>query len=101
MPFSTALGFKEAILEGIPLDLPAPANRRDPLVGHAPKRNLTGVLSNEEKMLAVQNALRYFPQHQHPVLAREFAEELDTYGRIYMYRFKPDYPMFARPQRLC
>ena len=94
---SSALSFKEAILEGIPRELPSPANRRDPLVGHAPKRNLDGVLSKEEKILAVQNALRYFPQEHHPVLAREFAEELETTGRIYMYRFKPDYPMYARP----
>ena len=94
---TTALSFREAILEGIPSELPAPSDRRDPHVGHAPKRNLTGILSSEEKILAVQNALRYFPQDQHPVLVREFAEELDTYGRIYMYRFKPDYPMFARP----
>ena len=94
---SSALSFKEAILEGIPRELPSPANRRDPLVGHAPKRNLDGVLSKEEKILAVQNALRYFPQEHHPVLAREFAEELETFGRIYMYRFKPDYPMYARP----
>ncbi|HEY9115246.1 MAG TPA: urocanate hydratase, partial [Bacteroidales bacterium] len=55
------------------------------------------ILSKEEKQLALRNALRYFPKEQHAVLAKEFAEELLAYGRIYMYRFRPDYEMFARP----
>jgi urocanate hydratase len=62
-----------------------------------PKRVIEGVLSEKEKMLAIKNALRYFPQKFHETLAPEFAEELETYGRIYMHRFRPDYPMYARP----
>ncbi|MEK7253808.1 MAG: urocanate hydratase, partial [Bacteroidota bacterium] len=77
-------------------ELPAP-KPLDSTVSHAPKRNIEGVLSQEEKKLAVANALRYFPKDHHPTLAKEFAEELETYGRIYMYRFRPDYEMFARP----
>ncbi|RMD71886.1 MAG: urocanate hydratase, partial [Bacteroidetes bacterium] len=88
--------FQKAILEGIPDELP-PAKPRDPNVSHAPRRVIEGVLSREEKKLAVANALRYFPKKWHAVLAPEFAEELERYGRIYMYRFRPDYPMYARP----
>ena len=86
--------FKEQILEGIPSELPAP-KPYDPNINHAPKRK--DILSPEEKKLAIRNALRYFEPRHHQILAREFAEELEKYGRIYMYRFKPDYPMYARP----
>jgi len=86
--------FQRAIRQGIPDTLPGP-KPYDPEVNHAPKRRL--ILSDEEKKLAVRNALRYFKPEWHPVLAPEFAEELERYGRIYMYRFRPDYPMYARP----
>ncbi|MCB0611302.1 MAG: urocanate hydratase [Lewinella sp.] len=89
------LSFREAVREGIPAYLPEP-KPLDPTVGHAPKRVIEGVLSREEKILAIQNALRYFPVEFHEVLAGEFAAELRDYGRIYMHRFRPDYPMFAR-----
>jgi urocanate hydratase len=88
--------FRQQILQGIPDILPAP-KLYDPAISHAPKRNIDGVLNEEEKKLAVKNALRYFPAKHHTVLAREFAEELETCGRIYMYRFRPDYEMYARP----
>jgi len=90
------ISFKEAILQGIPDELP-PAKPYDETVSHAPKRVIDDVLSAEEKRLAVANALRYFPKKFHQVLAPEFAEELEKYGRIYMYRFRPDYEMYARP----
>ncbi|MCA1751807.1 MAG: urocanate hydratase, partial [Flavobacteriales bacterium] len=86
--------FKEAIQIGIPDALPAPP-AFDPDVNHAPVRKQ--ILNREEKKLAVENALRYFPKEHHGVLAPEFKSELDTYGRIYMYRFRPDYLMHARP----
>ena len=86
--------FQEALLAGIPDVLPAP-KPLDPAVSHAPKRK--DILSEEEKVLALRNALRYFPEKHHAVLAGEFAEELRLYGRIYMYRFRPDYEMYARP----
>ena len=86
--------FQEALLAGIPDILPAP-KPLDPTVSHAPKRK--DILSKDEKILALRNALRYFPEKHHAVLAEEFAEELRLYGRIYMYRFRPDYEMFARP----
>lgn len=85
--------FKEQILQGIPNELPSKyqypvgANR-------APKRK--GILSKEEKQLAIRNALRYFPKNWHAELAVEFAQELQDFGRIYMYRFKPNYKIFAR-----
>ena len=85
--------FKDAILEGIPDTLPL-AEPRDSSVSHAPKR--LNRLSSSEKRLAIQNALRYFKPEHHTVLAREFANELRDYGRIYMYRFRPKYPMYAR-----
>jgi urocanate hydratase len=88
--------FQQAILCGIPDTLP-PDRPLDPAVSHAPKRNLRGVLDQEDKKLAVRNALRYFPAKHHEVLASEFLAELETYGRIYMYRFRPVYPMHARP----
>ena len=86
--------FKEQILQGIPTILPA---KKDyPKDAHsAPKRK--DILSVEEKQLAIKNALRYFPKAWHPELATEFANELKEFGRIYMYRFKPDYQIYARP----
>ena len=88
--------FQDAIRQGIPTELPE-AKGPTPGLSHAPHRVIDGVLSRREKVLAVQNALRYFPPAWHPVLAEEFARELEEYGRIYMYRFKPEYPMHARP----
>ncbi len=88
--------FQQAIRQGIPDQLPAP-KPYDPAISHAPKRVIEDVLSKEEKKLAVRNALRYFDKKHHAVLAPEFFEELNTYGRIYMYRFRPDYEMYARP----
>ena len=84
--------FQQSIREGIPAELPAP-KPYDPEVNHAPKRK--DILTKEEKKLAIRNALRYFEPRHHAVLAREFAEELEKYGRIYMYRFRPDYEMYA------
>jgi len=89
-----ALSFKEQILQGIPDELPE-AKVYDDSVNHAPKRK--DILSAEEKKLAVRNALRYFHPKHHAVLAPEFYEELIRFGRIYMYRFRPDYAMYARP----
>jgi len=86
--------FQEEILAGIPARLPQ-AKPYDPEINHAPKRK--EILTDEEKVLALKNALRYFPEEQHEVLAKEFAQELHAYGRIYMYRFRPSYPMYARP----
>lgn len=86
--------FKAAIRAGIPAELPAmPAY--DPDINHAPRRK--EILSPNEKKLALQNALRYFPAKLHAALAPEFARELADYGRIYMYRFRPTYAMHARP----
>ena len=86
--------FHEDILAGIPAVLPEP-KPYDPVINHAPKRK--EILSAEEKVLAIKNALRYFPVEHHETLAKEFAQELKDYGRIYMYRFRPDYEMYARP----
>lgn len=86
--------FKDQILTGIPEALP-PLKEIPQGVNRAPKRK--DVLSLAEKKLAIKNALRYFKSEWHPLLAQEFLDELDTYGRIYMYRFKPDYKMYARP----
>ncbi len=86
--------FQKDILAGIPDILPEP-RPYDTTVSHAPRRK--DILSPEEKVLALKNALRYFPQKHHAVLAQEFAHELETYGRIYMYRFRPAYEMYARP----
>ena len=86
--------FHEDILAGIPAVLPEP-KPYDTTVSHAPKRK--DILSAEEKVLAIKNALRYFPAEHHEMLAAEFAQELKEYGRIYMYRFRPDYEMYARP----
>lgn len=85
--------FKKQILNGIPTELPA-AKVWDTAMNHAPIRK--DILNTEEKKLAVKNALRYFPEKMHAVLAKEFAEELNTFGRIYMHRFRPDYAMHAR-----
>ncbi|MGD1845188.1 MAG: urocanate hydratase [Salibacteraceae bacterium] len=87
------MDLKAAILEGIPNELPPP-KAFDPSINHAPKRK--DILSADEKKLALRNALRYFPKEHHAVLAPEFAEELQTYGRIYMHRFRPDYAIHAR-----
>lgn len=85
--------FKRAVLQGIPTRLPKP-KPYDNSVDHAPKRK--DILSKQEKKLAVANALRYFPKRFHKVLALEFSQELLKYGRIYMYRFRPGYPIHAR-----
>ncbi|MDD5150507.1 MAG: urocanate hydratase [Flavobacterium sp.] len=86
--------FKEQIQEGIPSILPLPKPHKLE-INHAPKRK--EILSIEEKKLALRNALRYFEPQHHAELIQEFTEELNTYGRIYMYRFRPDYKMYARP----
>ena len=88
------MDFKSEILQGIPKELPLPrpypenANR-------APKRK--DILNKEEKKLALRNALRYFPKAWHQELSKEFLQELNEFGRIYMYRFKPSHKMYARP----
>jgi len=86
--------FQQSIQEGIPDVLP-PARPLDPGVSHAPKRK--DILTAEEKKLALRNALRYFHPKHHATLAPEFAQELNEYGRIYMHRLRPEYPMHARP----
>ncbi len=86
--------FQEEIRAGIPAVLPK-ARAYDAEINHAPKRK--DILTQEEKKLALRNALRYFPKELHEQLAPEFAEELRKYGRIYMYRYRPDYEMYARP----
>lgn len=91
---ATITEFQQAILQGIPAELP-PASPLDPNVSHAPRRK--DILTDEEKVLALKNALRYFPIAHHAILAPEFAEELRQYGRIYMHRFRPTYAMHARP----
>lgn len=85
--------FRQEIIEGIPENIPA-VKPYDVTVNHAPRRK--DILSREEKKLAVKNALRYFPERQHRELAKEFSEELRRYGRIYMYRYRPDYKIYAR-----
>jgi urocanate hydratase len=85
--------FKNAILSGIPDELPPPKQWNTRL-SHAPRRR--DILTREEKKLALQNALRYFPKRHHQILAPEFAKELKDYGRIYMYRFRPEYKICAR-----
>jgi urocanate hydratase len=86
--------FQQEILQGIPATLPFP-KPFDISINHAPKRK--EILTNSEKKLALQNALRYFEPKHHAVLIEEFKAELEVYGRIYMYRFKPSYEIFARP----
>ena len=87
------MSFKEQIIQGIPSQLPSikMVNRNS---NSAPKRK--DILNQEEKKLALKNALRYFPKEWHIELAKEFLLELNEYGRIYMYRFKPDYEIYAR-----
>ena len=94
MYIMTLQEFQEAIRAGIPDRLPAP-KPYDKTINHAPRRK--DILSAEEKVLALKNALRYFPTKHHATLAKEFAAELKKYGRIYMYRLRPDYEMYARP----
>ncbi len=86
--------FQQQISQGIPSQLP-PRKVRNTTLSHAPKRK--DILSLEEKKLALRNALRYFPKDWHVELAVEFLDELKEFGRIYMYRFQPEYPMYARP----
>lgn len=86
--------FQEQIQQGIPHELPS-AKDIDSSVSHAPIRKK--ILNKEERILALKNALRYFPKEWHADLATEFAAELDKYGRIYMYRFRPAYKIYARP----
>lgn len=86
--------FQKEILQGIPNEMPK-TQPYDSSVSHAPKRK--DILTSEEKKLALRNALRYFKPEWHPILAPEFNEELKKYGRIYMYRFRPTYRMYARP----
>lgn len=88
------MNFKQQILQGIPNELPQ-KKKYSKTDNHAPKRK--DILSVAEKKLAIRNALRYFPKAWHEELIKEFTFELQTYGRIYMYRFKPDYTMYARP----
>ena len=90
----TTKEFQEEIRIGIPDTLPEPMPY-DKSINHAPKRK--DILTVEEKRLALRNALRYFPEHLHAQLAPEFLEELREYGRIYMYRYRPRYEMYARP----
>jgi len=85
--------FAEEILQGIPTELPIP-KKYDPEVNHAPKRKK--ILSEEETKLALRNALRYFDTKHHTTLLTEFKNELDLYGRIYMYRFRPEHKIYAR-----
>ncbi|WP_299338148.1 urocanate hydratase [uncultured Psychroserpens sp.] len=91
---ATTLSFQDQIKEGIPKVLPEP-KPYDPSINHAPKRK--AILSPEEETLALKNALRYFDASQHELLLPEFKKELKTYGRIYMYRLRPDYKIYARP----
>lgn len=86
--------FQNAVKQGIPSVLPEPLPY-DPKANHAPVRK--DILSASQKKLAIRNALRYFDVKHHAVLAKEFADELKRYGRIYMYRFRPQYAMYARP----
>ena len=86
--------FKAKIQQGIPSVLPE-TKTYDTKINHAPKRK--DILSQDEKKLALKNALRYFEPHHHNILVKEFSDELKNYGRIYMYRFRPEYEMYARP----
>ena len=90
----TVENFKAQILQGIPKELP-PTKVYPKNANRAPKRK--DILTLEEKKLAIRNALRYFPPDWHEILGKEFSQELNTLGRIYMYRFKPDYSLHARP----
>ena len=90
----TLQDFQNEIRAGIPDSLPSP-KVYDKDINHAPKRK--DILTPEQKKLALRNALRYFPKHLHAQLAKEFAQELHDYGRIYMYRYRPSYDIYARP----
>jgi urocanate hydratase len=92
----TLSDFQKDIRQGIPDTLPQ-EGMLDDTISHAPRRLIDGVLSPEEQKLAVRNALRYFPSAWHATLAPEFLQELQSMGRIYMHRFRPAYPMYARP----
>ena len=91
MPLSQ---FQKDILQGIPINIPE-KKEYDLSINHAPKRK--EILTIEEKKLSLRNALRYFPSNQHAELAEDFLDELSRYGRIYMFRYRPDYKMYARP----
>lgn len=86
--------FAEEIQQGIPDHLPEP-KEYDPQINHAPRRKK--ILNSTESELALRNALRYFPQKHHSKLLPDFKEELEEYGRIYMYRYRPDHKIYARP----
>ena len=86
--------FQEQIKQGIPSVLPQKKDR-NPNVSHAPKRK--EILSEDEKKLALKNALRYFEPKDHAELIQEFKQDLEDFGRIYMYRLMPDYKIFAHP----
>ncbi len=88
------LSFQDEILQGIPEQIPE-SKKYNPEINHAPKRKQ--ILSPVEKKLALKNALRYFPKEQHAELIHEFYDELETYGRIYMYRYRPEHEIYARP----
>lgn len=90
----TLEAFQKELIQGIP-DIIPPKKPYEQEINHAPKRK--DCLSLEEKKLAIRNALRYFPKNQHLELAADFLNELEIYGRIYMYRYRPDYKMYARP----
>jgi urocanate hydratase len=94
MSIESTLSFQQQIAQGIPDHLPAPKAYPEN-TNRAPRRK--DILTSEEKKLAIRNALRYFPASWHGELAAEFLDELNRYGRIYMYRFKPDYALYARP----
>ena len=86
--------FKSLIKQGIPNEIPE-KKELNQLISHAPVRKK--ILNKNEKILAIKNALRYFPKKQHEILAQEFSSELNDFGRIYMYRYRPDYKIYARP----
>ena len=90
----SSISFQDEILQGIPKQIP-PKKDYDKSINHAPKRKQ--ILSSEEKKLALKNALRYFPKEQHKELIEDFAAELEEYGRIYMYRYRPENEIYARP----
>ena len=90
----SSISFQDEILQGIPKEIP-PKKDYDKSINHAPKRKQ--ILSSDEKKLALKNALRYFPKEQHKELIDEFAAELEEYGRIYMYRYRPENEIYARP----
>src|SRR5450759_1998124 len=88
----TSAEFKKLVAEGIPSELPS-IKPYDQNINHAPKRK--DILNSSEKRLAIKNALRYFPEKFHLLLAKEFAHELADFGRIYMHRFRPKYEIKA------